>query len=104
MLISRLIPFVSFDLVSYGAGLTAMSLWKFALATFVGMLPLTFLYVSTGSSVLGNRPLTIVGGMLMVMLFFLLPRWIERHDPFSLRRHFEHGEGAVQEPTSAEDA
>ena len=97
VLVSRLIPFVSFDIVSYGAGLTALSLWKFAFATFAGMLPLTFLYVSAGSAVLGNRPLTVVGGLLMVALFFLLPRWIERSDPFSMRRHFEHGASAKRE-------
>jgi uncharacterized membrane protein YdjX (TVP38/TMEM64 family) len=90
--LSRLIPFVSFDLVSYGAGLTKMSLWKFAVATFVGMLPLTFLYTSFGSVLLLNRWVSLAGGLVMVALFFLLPRWIERHDLFSLRRHFRHEE------------
>jgi uncharacterized membrane protein YdjX (TVP38/TMEM64 family) len=90
--LSRLIPFVSFDLVSYGAGLTKMSLWKFAVATFFGMLPLTFLYTSFGSVLLLNRWISLAGGLVMVGLFFLLPRWIERHDIFSLGRHFRHGE------------
>jgi uncharacterized membrane protein YdjX (TVP38/TMEM64 family) len=62
--LSRLIPFVSFDLVSYGAGLTKMF----------------------------NRWVSLAGGLVMVVLFFLLPRWIERHDIFSLGRHFRHGE------------
>ncbi|MFQ5349561.1 MAG: TVP38/TMEM64 family protein [Thermoanaerobaculia bacterium] len=97
VLVSRLIPFVSFDVVSYGAGLTAMSTWRFALVTFIGMLPLTFFYVSAGSAVLGNRLLAIAGGLLMVALFFLLPRWIERYDPFSMRRHFGHGGDAEPE-------
>ena len=103
VLVSRLIPFVSFDIVSYGAGLTAMSLPKFTLATFVGMLPLTFLYVSAGSAMLGNRLLTMVGGLVMVALFFLLPRWIERYDPLSMRRHFQHGDGTESDtkPTGA---
>jgi uncharacterized membrane protein YdjX (TVP38/TMEM64 family) len=42
---SRLMPAVSFDVVSYGAGLTKISLRKFAVATFVGMLPPTLVYV-----------------------------------------------------------
>jgi uncharacterized membrane protein YdjX (TVP38/TMEM64 family) len=38
---SRLIPVVSFDVISYGAGLTKMSLKKFSIATALGMIPLT---------------------------------------------------------------
>jgi uncharacterized membrane protein YdjX (TVP38/TMEM64 family) len=34
---SRLLPFFSFDVISYGAGLTKITLKKFALATFFGM-------------------------------------------------------------------
>lgn len=31
VLVARLLPFVSFDLVSYAAGLTALNAWRFAL-------------------------------------------------------------------------
>ena len=37
--VSRLLPFVSFDLVSYAAGLTLLSVWRFALATLAGVIP-----------------------------------------------------------------
>ncbi|UCB49003.1 MAG: VTT domain-containing protein [Deltaproteobacteria bacterium] len=40
MFFSRLLPVVSFDIISYGAGLTKMSLRNFTLATFLGMLAL----------------------------------------------------------------
>lgn len=46
--VSRLIPFLSFDLVSYGAGLTTIAFWRFALATFVGLLPASFLLAHFG--------------------------------------------------------
>jgi uncharacterized membrane protein YdjX (TVP38/TMEM64 family) len=92
VLVSRLIPFVSFDVVSYGAGLTAMSVGRFSAATFVGVLPLTFVYVSYGSVLLDNRVLAWVGGSLMVILFFLVPRWIERNNLLGLRRYFQHEE------------
>ena len=36
ILICRLLPFVSFDFVSYGAGLTNMGFWRFFIATGVG--------------------------------------------------------------------
>ena len=46
--ISRLLPFVSFDLVSYAAGLTALSFWRFALATLAGIVPASFLLAHLG--------------------------------------------------------
>jgi uncharacterized membrane protein YdjX (TVP38/TMEM64 family) len=45
---SRLLPFVSFDVVSYAAGLTKLSLWRFALATLAGILPASFLLAHFG--------------------------------------------------------
>lgn len=45
---SRLLPFVSFDVVSYAAGLTKLTLWRFALATFAGILPASFLLAHFG--------------------------------------------------------
>jgi uncharacterized membrane protein YdjX (TVP38/TMEM64 family) len=38
----RLIPFMSFDIVSYAAGLTPLKPWRFALATLVGVTPVSF--------------------------------------------------------------
>jgi len=75
--ISRLLPVVSFDIVSYGAGLTKMSLNKFALATFLGMIPLTFLYNYSGTVLVFGEGLTFVLGIMMVALFFLIPKWME---------------------------
>lgn len=36
---SRLMPFVSFDLMSYAAGLSALKFWRFAISTFAGIIP-----------------------------------------------------------------
>ncbi|MDD2511485.1 MAG: TVP38/TMEM64 family protein, partial [Syntrophomonas sp.] len=44
VLIARLLPFVSFDIVSYAAGLTAMGWWEFIWATGLGQLPATLVY------------------------------------------------------------
>jgi uncharacterized membrane protein YdjX (TVP38/TMEM64 family) len=41
--ISRLLPFVSFDLVSYAAGLTRLHAWRFALATLARIVPASFI-------------------------------------------------------------
>lgn len=45
---SRLLPFISFDVVSYAAGLTTLTLWRFALATLAGILPASFLLAHFG--------------------------------------------------------
>jgi len=47
--VSRLIPYISFDIISYAAGLTEISLLKFTLATFLGMIPIVFLEVYFGA-------------------------------------------------------
>jgi uncharacterized membrane protein YdjX (TVP38/TMEM64 family) len=86
----RLLPVVSFDIISYGAGLTKMSLKHFCIATFLGMLPLTFLYNTFGSIIVVGKGLTIVLGLIMVILFLLVPRWIERNDLFSMGKLFQH--------------
>jgi uncharacterized membrane protein YdjX (TVP38/TMEM64 family) len=46
--LSRLLPFISFDVVSYAAGLTALAFWRFALATLAGILPASFLLAHFG--------------------------------------------------------
>ncbi len=46
----RLIPVVSFDAISYAAGLTRIPFWKFLLATALGMAPGTFVFVYLGGA------------------------------------------------------
>jgi uncharacterized membrane protein YdjX (TVP38/TMEM64 family) len=97
--VGRLLPLAPFDLLSYGAGLTRMSAPRFAAASFLGMLPLTFVYNSAGDIVLGHPWLGWAGGVLFVVLLFGLPLAIERFDLFSMRRYFQHSPVAVGETT-----
>lgn len=48
VLASRLMPFVSFDMISYAAGLSRLQLWRFALATLAGIIPASFLLAHFG--------------------------------------------------------
>ncbi len=48
VLVARLVPLVSFDVISYAAGLTKMGFWGFLGATVLGMAPATFLYSYLG--------------------------------------------------------
>ncbi|MBI5446317.1 MAG: TVP38/TMEM64 family protein [Deltaproteobacteria bacterium] len=88
--LSRLIPFVSFDVVSYGAGLTKMTLQSYTLATLLGMIPLTFMYNYFGSALAIERRWGLWLGLAMVLLFFLLPRWIEKKNPLGLGTLLRH--------------
>ena len=54
VLIARLVPIISFDAISYGAGLTGMRFLGFALATGIGQLPATLLYSYLGDRVTGS--------------------------------------------------
>lgn len=49
--ISRLLPFVSFDMMSYAAGLSCLQFWRFCLATLAGLFPASFLLAHFGGAV-----------------------------------------------------
>jgi uncharacterized membrane protein YdjX (TVP38/TMEM64 family) len=48
VLAARLVPIVSFDVVSFAAGLTRMGFWRFLVATTLGAAPATFVYAYLG--------------------------------------------------------
>ncbi|HNP60381.1 MAG TPA: TVP38/TMEM64 family protein [Nitrospirales bacterium] len=77
--LSRLIPIFSFDLISYGAGLTNMSIRVFALVTFLGMIPPTLALTYAGSYVGSGTWLTVVLGLAMVALLLLIPSIVLRY-------------------------
>lgn len=66
ILIARLLPFVSFDIVSYAAGLTSMSFGSFFIATGIGQLPATIIYSYVGSMLTGGAQMMVTG---LLMLF-----------------------------------
>ncbi len=72
VLVCRLLPFVSFDLVSYGAGLTSMSFGSFFLATGIGQLPATIVYSYVGGMLTGGAKLFVTGLMILFALSALV--------------------------------
>lgn len=68
VLIARLLPFVSFDIVSYAAGLTSMSFGNFFIATGIGQLPATLIYSYVGEMLTGGAKLFV---MALLILFAL---------------------------------
>jgi len=77
--VSRLIPFISFDVVSYAAGITVITFWRFAIATFVGIIPASFLLAHFGSEMVSadTQRITItvilLGGITSIPL---LIKWL----------------------------
>lgn len=51
LLLARLVPLISFNLINYAAGLTRLPWWSFTWTTALGILPITVLMVAVGSSV-----------------------------------------------------
>ena len=68
ILICRLLPFVSFDFVSYAAGLTSMSLAAFLIATGIGQLPATIVYSYVGGMLTGSVKMVVTALLLIFAL------------------------------------
>lgn len=72
ILIARLLPFISFDIVSYAAGLTSMGFWSFFIATGVGQLPATIVYSYVGGMLTGGAKLFVTGLLILFALSILI--------------------------------
>jgi uncharacterized membrane protein YdjX (TVP38/TMEM64 family) len=83
ILVARLLPFISFDLMSYLAGLSKMKIRSFLLATGVGMIPGTVLYTALGHDLLqaqtySNRLLVVIGIIGLLYAVGKYKRWSEQ--------------------------
>lgn len=72
ILVARLLPFISFDVVSYAAGLTAMDFWGFFIATGLGQLPACIVYSYVGGMLTGGAQLLFTGLLCLFALFILV--------------------------------
>lgn len=72
ILIARLLPFISFDIVSYAAGLTAMDFWGFFVATGIGQLPACIVYSYVGGMLTGGAQKLFIGLLCLFALAILI--------------------------------
>ena len=72
ILICRLLPFISFDVVSYAAGLTSMSFGSFFIATGIGQLPATIIYSYVGGMLTGGAKLFVTALFILFALSVLV--------------------------------
>lgn len=72
VLIARLLPFISFDIVSYAAGLTSMRFVPFVIATGIGQLPATIVYSYVGGMLTGGAKLMVTALLILFALSVLV--------------------------------
>jgi uncharacterized membrane protein YdjX (TVP38/TMEM64 family) len=70
---SRLVPFISFDAVSYAAGLTPLTFWRFALATLAGVIPVAFLLAYFGDELLSADSTGVATLLVLLSSITLIP-------------------------------
>lgn len=71
--ISRLIPFISFDVISYTAGLTKIGYLQFSIATLIGIVPVSFLLAHLGSEMVESDLNIMMLTILFLGLLTLIP-------------------------------
>lgn len=86
MLYLRLLPIFPFNGVNYVSGLSQVKYWHYTLATFVGMLPgtLVYVYLSTSVADVDNNPMGVIISVSVLIVFtgvtlFLKRKRIKRH-------------------------
>jgi uncharacterized membrane protein YdjX (TVP38/TMEM64 family) len=87
--LSRLVPFFSFDLVSYCAGLTNIKARTFMIATFLGMIPMTFLFTHMGEEVRIHTSVSLILNGIALIVFLVLPLMVKKYNIFGLNEYIE---------------
>lgn len=69
----RLLPFISFDIVSYAAGLTVLTPWRFLAATLAGVGPVSFALTHFGGELASGEDTRILIAVLALGLLTGVP-------------------------------
>ena len=72
IVICRLLPFVSFDYISYAAGLTSMNFIPFFIATGIGQLPATIIYSYVGGMLTGGAQMLVTALLILFALSIMV--------------------------------
>jgi uncharacterized membrane protein YdjX (TVP38/TMEM64 family) len=87
VLLIRLIPFISFDLISYAAGLSKIRILPYLLGTVIGIIPITIAFNFLGSSFTKGSMNTVFIAILVIAVVVAIPLIFRKKlDPF---RHQE---------------
>ncbi len=72
IIICRLLPFISFDYISYAAGLTSIGFIPFFIATGIGQLPATIIYSYVGGMLTGGAQMFVTALLILFALSILV--------------------------------
>lgn len=71
--VTRLAPFISFDVISYAAGLTKLTYSRFIIATLMGIIPISFVLAHLGSEVNNGEMEKIVIALVFLGFITVVP-------------------------------
>jgi len=76
VLLIRLIPNLPFDVQNYGLGFSQVRFGPYVLATFLGMIPWTFVFVYLGESLTDPRQIWKFGMGILLVIGLMLMQWV----------------------------
>ena len=82
--VSRIMPFLSFDVISYAAGLSSLVLWRFVVATLFGIAPASFFLAHVGSEMASTEIDRILMALLLltgITALSMLVNFLRRKTP-----------------------
>lgn len=89
VLLTRLVPLFSFAMISYGAGVTAITAWRFALASVLGMFPMTVVFAGLGMTFELHPGLSLAAAGTLLLIITVLPWYLRRYRPQTLNAWLE---------------
>jgi uncharacterized membrane protein YdjX (TVP38/TMEM64 family) len=78
MFLVRMMPFVPFDAVSYGAPLFGVPFGRFLLATSIGIIPSVFIYSYLGTIIAGFYWWVLLGLLTVALIAVIFTAWAQR--------------------------
>jgi uncharacterized membrane protein YdjX (TVP38/TMEM64 family) len=83
--VSRILPLFPFDIISYAAGVSGLSVGVYALTTLLGMIPSTLLLTYLGSAFTVSLPFALSISALASVMLVIVPLIIRRYNWLGLR-------------------
>jgi uncharacterized membrane protein YdjX (TVP38/TMEM64 family) len=77
LLLARLVPVISFNLINYAAGVLCVGWWRFLWTTSLGILPITVASVTLGNELTGPMWDAWLGGSGLLLALYLGWRWYD---------------------------
>jgi uncharacterized membrane protein YdjX (TVP38/TMEM64 family) len=85
--VTRLVPILPFDIISYAAGISGVPFLAYAAATLVGMAPSSLLIVYMGSTLMLSIPAALGVSVAAALVIVVGPILLHRSTRFDLERY-----------------